>query len=84
MRVEVDLHQLVRNQFGLQYLNCGLATQETGSSFLSQLEPDRLRYLGCGLAAQETGGSFLSQLELVRLTLPWLWTGHMGDRWLLP
>ncbi len=27
------------NWFGLQYLSCGLATQETCSSFLSQLKP---------------------------------------------
>ncbi len=123
------------NWFCLRYLGCGLATQETSGSFLSQLElvlltvpwlwtghtgdkwflpaPVRtgsaygtlvvdgphgrqvipscaswnrfcLRYLSCRLDIEEIVGSFLTQLELVRLTLPWLWTGHTGDRWLLP
>jgi hypothetical protein len=45
MRVELDLHQLVRNWFDLQYLSCGLATQETGGSYLGKLEPIQLWYL---------------------------------------
>jgi hypothetical protein len=36
------------------------------------------------MATQETGGSFLSQFEPVWVTLPWLWTGHTGEKWLLP
>ncbi len=158
--MKLDLDQLVWNQFGLQYLKCGLAThrRQVASTLTSwnrfsfrtlvvdwphrrkiapswaswnrfclrtlvmdwpnrrQVAPswaswNRISfstlvvdwphrrqvapswatwnwfcslYLSCGLATQETGGSFLSQLEPVLLTVSWLWTGHTGDKWLLP
>jgi hypothetical protein len=64
------------NRFGLRYSTLAVEWPHRRHASWDRFD---LQYLGCGLATHETGGSFLSQLEPVLLTVPWLWTGHIGE-----